>query len=318
MFAVYRAISTTQIPRILLPVPFYIKYQHTGVPPSISNMYFKIALSSLPVGLLLITQTLADTVTVTQTTVTSTATVAAAAATSDLSPTYTNSNNFTTTMLNYTNYYRYLHSVPFLEWNDSVASYAADYAQKCVWEHNPQLGQIGFGENLAQGYGNVSSAVAAWYDEVSMYSFGNSPTGFSEATGHFSQLVWKSSVSVGCGWTDCQGKGDIEGVMLVCDYYPAGNVEAPKGFDETGGSNAFFVQNVMPEKKGKHPWDGFNETAAEEGIRSGNASATGSGSSSATSGAASGLVVGGERGGRDAMVAAVVMLGALMFGAGLV
>ena len=41
-------------------------------------------------------------------------------------------------------------------------------------------------------------------------------------------------------------------------------------------------------------------------------------SSSATSGAASGLVLGGERVGRDAVAAVLVMLGGLVFGAGLV
>lgn len=78
------------------------------------------------------------------------------------------------------------------------------------------------GENLAEGYTNISSAVDAWGNERARYSFRK--PGFSEVTGHFTQLVWKHTTSVGCGRVNCNGKNDVEGWFLVCEYWPPGNV----------------------------------------------------------------------------------------------
>ena len=78
------------------------------------------------------------------------------------------------------------------------------------------------GENLAQGYANVTDAVDAWGDERNEYDF-NDP-GFSEATGHFTQLVWKATTTVGCGRTLCNEMNDVAGWYVVCEYYPPGNV----------------------------------------------------------------------------------------------
>ncbi len=82
------------------------------------------------------------------------------------------------------------------------------------------------GENLAIGYPNITAAIEAWGDERSKYDF-DRPTGFSESTGHFTQLVWKNTKSVGCGREDCRNgnKDGANGWLVVCEYWPAGNVE---------------------------------------------------------------------------------------------
>ena len=64
------------------------------------------------------------------------------------------------------------------------------------------LQESSYGENLAYGYRNVSAAVIAWGDEGELYNF-DKPTGFTEATGHFTQLVWKSTTQVGCAAVNC-------------------------------------------------------------------------------------------------------------------
>lgn len=51
-----------------------------------------------------------------------------------------------------------------------------------------------YGENLAQGQSTWETAITAWYDEEALYDFGN--PGYSESTGHFTQLIWKSTVQL--------------------------------------------------------------------------------------------------------------------------
>jgi hypothetical protein len=52
----------------------------------------------------------------------------------------------------------------------------------------------GAGPLCCRGYPSFKSAVDAWYNEVQSYNF-NSP-GWSGATGHFTQLVWKDTTKV--------------------------------------------------------------------------------------------------------------------------
>jgi hypothetical protein len=54
-----------------------------------------------------------------------------------------------------------------------------------------------------------------------MYSY--QQAGFSEQTGHFTQLVWNATKTVGCGATQCDNN-QIKGWYLVCEYDPPGNV----------------------------------------------------------------------------------------------
>ncbi|ETN38907.1 uncharacterized protein HMPREF1541_06949 [Cyphellophora europaea CBS 101466] len=181
-----------------------------------------------------------------------------------VSDTYTDSQRFRDDMMNATNYYRYLHSAAFVSYNESLASYAADYSRECQWRHNPDLSSSGLGENLARGYANVSASVFAWYDEVNEFDYDfdrDSPTGFTEETGHFTQLVWRETQAVGCGWTDCEGRNGVDGVLVVCNYWPAGNVLGPSG----SGEDRFFVDNVLPERDGEG--EGFNEQDAIRGVR---------------------------------------------------
>lgn len=47
------------------------------------------------------------------------------------------------------------------------------------------------------------------------------------AYSHFTQIVWKATQTIGCGWASCPpgfmwGGGNNE-PFLVCSYWPAGN-----------------------------------------------------------------------------------------------
>jgi hypothetical protein len=43
--------------------------------------------------------------------------------------------------------------------------------------------------------------------------------------GHYSQIVWKTTTKVGCGFAESNGSD-----VLVCDYAPPGNVMGERAY----------------------------------------------------------------------------------------
>ncbi|KAL3461139.1 CAP domain-containing protein [Aspergillus heterothallicus] len=196
------------------------------------------------------TQTIAnETVTVTITAVRTATATKTATTTPEVpqDPSYTSASLFRSSVLSTTNDYRAQHNASALTWNDTLADYAAHWAKGCIWEHSHGA----YGENLAYGYGNATSAVQAWGDEREMYDF-DKPTGFTKETGHFTQLVWRGTRQVGCAAVDCgltyqdedgkEGEQRAQGWYLVCEYVPAGNVVGGGGDEKE-----YFRLNVLPE-----------------------------------------------------------------------
>ncbi|KAI0451992.1 CAP domain-containing protein [Xylaria acuta] len=145
-------------------------------------------------------------------------------------PQYVDDETFTSAILNSTNFYRGEHNATAVAWNATLEAFATSYlggdavGADCAFAHSGGP----YGENLALGYPDATAAVEAWGDERARYDFGN--PGFGEATGHFTQLVWKSTTDVGCGRRLCAGG---RGWYLVCEYWPRGNVIGAFG-DQVG------------------------------------------------------------------------------------
>ncbi|KAI9754216.1 MAG: hypothetical protein M4579_004813 [Chaenotheca gracillima] len=173
---------------------------------------------------------------------TKTITVAAPVSTSS---SYTAPSEFEKTMLSVHNMYRDQHNASALSWNTSLADFGNHWAEGCVWKHSGGPS----GEDLAAGYANATAAVEAWGNERAQYNFAKQ--GFSEQTGHFTQVVWKGTKTVGCGRVKCDGKNKTPGWYVVCEYYPAGNV---------GGE---YDQNVQSQIKGgsQHIQGAINSSA---------------------------------------------------------
>jgi len=131
------------------------------------------------------------------------------------------------------NRYRAKHCAPPLVWSDKLAKVAQKWVDTlvkkgCAFEHSGS----DYGENLAAGTAGAMSpdaVVDMWYREVDRYDFKHG--GFSMDTGHFTQLVWKSTKRVGCGMRTCKGLD-----VWVCNYDPAGNWERQ------------YRQNVLPTR----------------------------------------------------------------------
>ncbi|KAM0561452.1 hypothetical protein ACHAPJ_003333 [Fusarium lateritium] len=148
-------------------------------------------------------------------------------------PEWKEKKSFTSAILNSTNFYREEHNATSLEWNKTLEDFATDYLddnKDCDFEHSGGP----YGENLAIGYLNATSSVEAWGDERDKYDYGKAE--FDEETGHFTQLVWKDTTTVGCGRKLCGEKG----WFLVCEYWPRGNVEGQFKEEVTKEEGAAF------------------------------------------------------------------------------
>jgi len=111
------------------------------------------------------------------------------------------------------NFYRAKYNVPLLDWNDDIASYAADHTGDCVMHHTDGP----YGENLGWGYSDAIAGVEAWYGEYNEYNY--QAATFDGNSGHFTQVIWKGTTQVGCYIRDCSGTG-----YLMCEYLPRGNM----------------------------------------------------------------------------------------------
>lgn len=125
------------------------------------------------------------------------------------------------------------HGVPRLNLDSNLDNIAQAYSQKlAIIRKLIHSGAKGLGENLAMAISSVpfnqspdncykigQAASQDWYDEIKNYDF-NKPE-FGMNTGHFTQLVWKSSINVGfgIGFTD-----DGKSYYVVANYSPPGNV----------------------------------------------------------------------------------------------
>jgi glioma pathogenesis-related protein 2 len=123
------------------------------------------------------------------------------------------------------NLYRAKHGAPPLvlsaQLNDMAQHYAEQLARTNRLVHS---GNKSYGENLyafgssGQARPRAEAVVDRWYSEIKDYNF-NKP-GFHTGTGHFTQLVWKSSQELGIGIAQA-----TNGTWYVVgNYSPPGNI----------------------------------------------------------------------------------------------
>ncbi len=108
-----------------------------------------------------------------------------------------------------------------MTWDDNVAAYAMDYATQRSGDCNTVHSNAPYGENLAAGSGDFTAtdAVNMWVGEKSNYDH-NSNSCVGGECGHYTQVVWRDSVTVGCARVQCNN-----GWWFVsCNYSPQGNI----------------------------------------------------------------------------------------------
>lgn len=143
-------------------------------------------------------------------------------------------------MLKHHNIHRSNHSAPAVSWDSTLAEYAQNTAEGCVFEHDMNQGSGGYGQNLASwgSSGDISSqqlemAAGAitnqWYNgEVTKwnyYGLDNPPSGANLLDwGHFTQVVWKDTTKIGCATVQCPAGSvlSLDAWYTVCNYDPPG------------------------------------------------------------------------------------------------
>ncbi|OIV96114.1 hypothetical protein TanjilG_13046 [Lupinus angustifolius] len=119
-------------------------------------------------------------------------------------------------------------NVPNLVWNETVAAFAQNYANQrkdCLLEHSGGDGR--FGENIAMSSGEMFGvdAVSMWVGEKPNYDH-NSNSCVGGECGHYTQVVWRNTKSIGCAKVRCNNGG----TFITCNYYPPGNYLGEKPY----------------------------------------------------------------------------------------
>ncbi len=114
----------------------------------------------------------------------------------------------------------------------------AVYTDSCPNGHDvDRLRATGTGENIAWG-SDPTGSVDMWYAEKKDYNLASNTCRSGAMCGHYTQVMWKGTTSVGCGWKpSCvfQGNAAFAPGELVCRYWPAGNVNGARPFGRKGG-----------------------------------------------------------------------------------
>ncbi|MEO6636834.1 MAG: CAP domain-containing protein [Ginsengibacter sp.] len=84
--------------------------------------------------------------------------------------------------------------------------------------------EFGYGENVFGGSPAAAfkgvDAANAWLREKEKYTYSKLREDNWFATGHYTQMIWKSTTEVGLGMATCP----TGGIVIVGDYSPAGNM----------------------------------------------------------------------------------------------
>lgn len=107
-----------------------------------------------------------------------------------------------------------------VQWDARIAAYAQNYADQLRGDCRLVHSGGPYGENLAGSSGDLSgvSAVNLWVNEKANYNY-LSNTCINGECRHYTQVVWRKSVRIGCGKARCNNGGTI----ISCNYDPRGN-----------------------------------------------------------------------------------------------
>lgn len=120
-------------------------------------------------------------------------------------------------------------NLPLLTWDRDLARYARRWATRRLFDCQMIHSYGPYGENIFWGghdHWTAAQAVESWINEAQFYNPNTNECTPGEQCGHYTQVVWRDTLRVGCARMRCLG-GDI---FVVCEYDPPGNVDHQNPF----------------------------------------------------------------------------------------
>jgi pathogenesis-related protein 1 len=114
-------------------------------------------------------------------------------------------------------------ALPDVSWDIATAAFAKQGADRCLFSHRQQTQ---YGENLyaSTDVSTPTQVVDSWDSEKRFYSYETDAC--SNVCGHYTQVVWRTSVKIGCATARCTANspfGTGPWFLSVCNYSPPGN-----------------------------------------------------------------------------------------------
>ncbi|MDP1824722.1 MAG: CAP domain-containing protein [Archangium sp.] len=123
-------------------------------------------------------------------------------------------------------------ALPAMRWSPSAQALAEEWASRCNFMHrDPNT----LGENLSAATREFTPAevVGLWAGERVDYTYATDTCRLGKACGHYTQIVWRSSVGLGCAQQRCttgNPLGSGAWFFFVCNYDPPGNYLGQKPY----------------------------------------------------------------------------------------
>lgn len=123
-----------------------------------------------------------------------------------------------------------------MSWNDTLAGWADELAHKCYYHHSNDEGDGEYGQNIGAGFSaedvDIMITDRMYNEQLIHYpGYASEPAENGYDWMHFTQIVWKGSLSVGCATLVCDHleniADDIPPSFTVCNYYPPGESTTP-------------------------------------------------------------------------------------------
>ncbi|XP_022972505.1 pathogenesis-related protein PRB1-3-like [Cucurbita maxima] len=116
-----------------------------------------------------------------------------------------------------------------VQWDESVANFARQYANERINDCKLKHSDGSFGENISYGFPDLSgtAAVQDWVKEKQFYDPHTNTCAPHALCGHYTQVVWRNSVRIGCAKVICTNN---LGTFITCNYDPPGNIPGERPY----------------------------------------------------------------------------------------
>jgi len=131
-------------------------------------------------------------------------------------------------ILDYHNRVRADVGVQALTWSTTVAQAAQAWVDKLAATRcNLQHSNSNYGENMYMGSGSrkMVSAAKSWENEKINYTGYVLDNSNWQQAGHYTQMVWRNSIELGCAAATCNSS-----TIIACNYSPTGNFLGQKPY----------------------------------------------------------------------------------------